>query len=256
MDDVLVARAIDAVTAAAAAMDLDSSQVRIIQNSTKLSLGLQPCDVFARVAPIGQVGQLAREVELAQQLTAVGAPVVALDPRMEPRVYQLDGFAVTWWTFHDTRHDTTHNGDLTRSEYATALAHIHAGMRTIAVETPHFHDRVAEAEDLVTNPDQTPALDSGGRELLVATLTTCRESISRSAAVEQLLHGEPHPGNILNTSIGPLFIDLETACRGPVEFDLAHVPRAVCSAGLWLMPSWLGVKIMAVGQTRASIWAS
>jgi len=26
---------------------------------------------------------------------------------------------------------------------------------------------------------------------------------------------------------GPLFIDLETCCRGPVEFDLAHVPEEV-----------------------------
>jgi hypothetical protein len=46
--------------------------------------------------------------------------------------------------------------------------------------------------------------------------------------VEQLLHGEPHPGNVLSTKNGPLFIDLETCCRGPVEFDLAHVPEAVC----------------------------
>lgn len=42
-----------------------------------------------------------------------------------------------------------------------------------------------------------------------------------------MLHGEPHPGNVLNTRFGPLFIDLETCCRGPVEFDLAHVPDAV-----------------------------
>jgi hypothetical protein len=46
--------------------------------------------------------------------------------------------------------------------------------------------------------------------------------------VEQLLHGEPHQGNVLSTKNGPLFIDLETCCRGPVEFDLAHVAEAVC----------------------------
>jgi hypothetical protein len=27
--------------------------------------------------------------------------------------------------------------------------------------------------------------------------------------------------------LGPLFIDLETCCRGPVEFDLAHAPEEV-----------------------------
>ncbi len=42
-----------------------------------------------------------------------------------------------------------------------------------------------------------------------------------------LLHGEPHPGNVLSTKTGLLFIDLETCCRGPVEFDLAHVPEEV-----------------------------
>ena len=32
--------------------------------------------------------------------------------------------------------------------------------------------------------------------------------------------------------LGPLFIDLETCCRGPVEFDLAHV----LAAGIIPMP--------------------
>ncbi|HEU5345685.1 MAG TPA: phosphotransferase, partial [Ktedonobacterales bacterium] len=45
-------------------------------------------------------------------------------------------------------------------------------------------------------------------------------------AAEQILHGEPHPGNVLTTKHGLLFIDLETCCRGPVEFDLAHAPEA------------------------------
>lgn len=44
---------------------------------------------------------------------------------------------------------------------------------------------------------------------------------------EQVLHGEPHPGNVLTTKEGLLFIDLETCCRGPVEFDLAHAPVEV-----------------------------
>jgi aminoglycoside phosphotransferase (APT) family kinase protein len=47
-------------------------------------------------------------------------------------------------------------------------------------------------------------------------------------AEEQLLHGEPHPGNVLNTISGPLFIDFETSGHGPVEFDLSYVPEAVC----------------------------
>ena len=33
--------------------------------------------------------------------------------------------------------------------------------------------------------------------------------------------------NVLNIKTGLRFIDLETCCRGPLEFDLAHVPEAV-----------------------------
>jgi hypothetical protein len=32
---------------------------------------------------------------------------------------------------------------------------------------------------------------------------------------------------VLTTKSGLLFIDLETCCRGPVEFDLAHAPEEV-----------------------------
>jgi hypothetical protein len=32
---------------------------------------------------------------------------------------------------------------------------------------------------------------------------------------------------VLTTRNRPLFIDLETCCRGPVEFDLAHAPEEV-----------------------------
>jgi hypothetical protein len=58
-------------------------------------------------------------------------------------------------------------------------------------------------------------------------LRSLRRAIEDRGAAEQLLHGEPHPGNVLSTKSGLRFVDLETCCRGPVEFDLAHVPEQV-----------------------------
>jgi len=104
---------------------------------------------------------------------------------------------------------------------------LHAGMRKLDVTTPHFTDRVAEAQQLVASHDLTPALADADRELLRNTLERGVRSIGDRGAPEQLLHGEPHPGNVLDTQDGLLFIDLETCCRGPVEFDLAHVPADV-----------------------------
>ena len=88
-------------------------------------------------------------------------------------------------------------------------------------------DRVAEAHHLVVRPEATPALADADRELLDSTLRSVTMAVARRTTAEQVLHGEPHPGNVLATTEGPLFVDLETLCRGPIEFDLAHVPDAV-----------------------------
>jgi len=100
-------------------------------------------------------------------------------------------------------------------------------MRTLDVPAPRFTDRVEEAQRRVAIPDRTPALADADRQLLGTTLARQRRVIGERGAAEQLLHGEPHPGNLLTTTTGPLFIDLETCCRGPVEFDLAHAPDDV-----------------------------
>ena len=77
----------------------------------------------------------------------------------------------------------------------------------------------------VSPADYTPDLADADRGLLITTLRSRRQAIIDRGPAEQLPHGEPHPGNVLSTKSGLLFIDFETCCRGPVEFDLAHVPK-------------------------------
>ncbi|MDU0287917.1 phosphotransferase family protein [Saccharothrix longispora] len=222
MEAEIVARAMAAATALAAELHLRVDDAVVIQDSNMLALHLLPCGVFARVALVGQE-VAALEVELAGRLAATASPVAALEPRVEPRVYERDGFAVTLWTYYDV---VTPDQDFPGA-YADALQRLHAGMRSVEIATPHFLDRVAEAERLVTHPDDTPALTEADRHLLLGTLRSARERIRGRGAAEQLLHGEPHPGNLLSTRDGLLFIDFETCCRGPVEFDVAHVPEEV-----------------------------
>jgi aminoglycoside phosphotransferase (APT) family kinase protein len=217
-----VQRAVAAAKSIASALGLTVDDAVVLQNSNKLAVRLLPCAVLARVAPLGQ--EVARfEVELAQRLAETESPVAALEPRAEPRPYERDGFVVTLWTYHVS----VTPPDVAPADYANALARLHAGMRTLDVTTPHFTDRVAEAEQLIASRDQTPALADADRELLSSTLRSLRRTIADRGAAEQLLHGEPHPGNVLSSKSGPLFIDLETCCRGPIEFDLAHVPEEV-----------------------------
>ena len=217
-----VARGVSAARSIASALGLTADDAIVLQNSNRITLRLLPCDVLARVAPVShQAAQF--EIELALRLAESGSPVAVLDPRVEPRVHERDGFVVTLWTYYEP----AASAEVPPADYAGALERLHAGMRELDVPTPNFMDRVEEAQRLVASRDRTPALADEDRELLGDTLRSLRRAIGERGRAEQLLHGEPHPGNVLATRSGLLFIDLETGCRGPVEFDLAHAPDEV-----------------------------
>lgn len=215
--------AVGAAVSTASALDLSVDDAVVLHDSNRLALRLRPCDVLARVAHMEGQGGAEFEVEVARRLAEIDSPVGSLDPRVEPRVYVRDGFVITLWTYYEP---VSHR-DVEPAEYARALELLHAGMRQADFAAPHFTDRVAEAQSLVGNRTQTPDLPDADRELLSNTLRKLTWAIGQRDAAEQLIHGEPHPGNLLRTKYGLLFTDLETCCRGPVEFDVAHVPEEV-----------------------------
>ncbi|MEU6389149.1 phosphotransferase [Streptomyces sp. NPDC046939] len=218
----ILRRAVEAGQTVASALGLEVDQVAVVHNSDRVALRLVPCDVLVRVAPSEQRADFAFEVEVALRLTAVNAPVAVLDPRVEPRVYMRDGFAVSLWAYYAPM-----SVEITPAEYADALMRHHAALRQLALEAPHFTERMARALREVNDPERTPDLSDADRELLCRTLSEVSESIGADRSGGQLLHGEPHAGNLLVTARGPLFVDLATCCRGPVEFDLAHAPEGV-----------------------------
>lgn len=237
-------RAVAAAMSSAAALDLTVDDATVLNDSNRLVLRLMPCDVVARVAPVAYQGSAETAVELAQRLAETDSPVAALEPRVEPRVYVRDGFVIDMWTYYEP----VTPRDLPPADYAHALERLHAGMRQIDVTTPHFMDRVADTQQDVASRDVAPELPDADRELLANTLRSLRQSIVDRGATEQLLHGEPHPWNVLSTKNGLLFIDFENSVRGPVEFDLAWVPEDVSE-------SYPGADQELVGECRGLMLA-
>lgn len=210
-----------ACRAVATACGLSVDDAVILNDSNRAAVHLRPCDVLARVTTRARQDGATFEVEIARRLVETSVPLATLDPRVEPRVYDHAGFVVTLWTYYAP----VPPHDMAADEYAGALERLHAGMREADLTgdwVPHFLDRVDEAQRLLDDPTNNPEIAGDDRELLATTLTTMRSAIVDRGAPEQLLHGEPHLGNVLRTRDGLLFVDLETCCRGPVEFDLAH----------------------------------
>src|SRR5579859_7567209 len=174
----------------ASTLGLMADDAIVLQDSNRLVLRLLPCDIVARVAHIARQASAEFEVELAQRLAGTTSPVATLDPRVEPQIYMHDGFVVTLWT----RYEVVPPREVVPADYARALKRLHVGMRQIDMVTPHFTDRVAEAQRLLGSRDHTPDLPDADRELLSNTLRSLRRAVVEWGGAEQLLHGEPHPG--------------------------------------------------------------
>jgi len=168
-------------------LDLTVDDAIVLQDSNRLVLRLMPCDVVARVAPMAYQASAEFEVELARRLAETESPVAALEPRVEPRVHVRDGFVMNLWTYYES----VPPREVPPADYAHALKRLHAGMRQIDLTTPHFTDRVAEAQQLVASRDQTPALDDADRELLTNTLQSLRRAIGERGAAEQCCTASP-----------------------------------------------------------------
>jgi Ser/Thr protein kinase RdoA (MazF antagonist) len=161
------------------------------------------------------------EVDVVKRLEETDSPVAPLEARLDRRVFVRDRFKITMWTYCEPVRRV-----LPPAEYAQSLEHLHAGLRQIDVTAPHFMDRIAATQQDVASRDVTSDLADTDRALLANTLRDLKRSIVIRRPPEQLLHGEPHSWNVLNTKNGPLFIDFENTAHGPVEYDLAWVPKA------------------------------
>lgn len=250
-----VQRGVEAGSSMASALGLRVADAVVVHNSNRVVVRLTPCDVLARVRPLIHQPADDLEIDVSRRLAETGSPVAELAPRVEPRVYVRDGFAVTLWKYYEP----VGPSDIAPAEYARALVRLHAGLRQFEGSAPHFTDRVAEAQRLVADRAQTPELTGPDRELLGDTLGRLRTEISGLGTAEQVLHGEPHVGNLLRTREGLLFVDFETCCRGPVEFDIAHglMPtedgRMLPSAGV--CEHYPGANQNLIDQCRLLIWA-
>ncbi len=153
-----IPQAVAAAMATASALDLTVEDATIVHASNRLVVRLLPCDVVARISHGSrQVAEF--EVALAQRLAQADTPVALLDPRVEPRVYHQGSFVVTLWTYYEPMTPRA----IPSADYAAALERLHGGMREIECATPHFTDRVADAQRLVGSRHLTPALADADR---------------------------------------------------------------------------------------------
>lgn len=146
-----------------------------------------------------------------------GLPVVPPAAGVNPGPHVVDGFWISLWT--DAGTDASRPRPV---ELADLLARFHAGLADAAPRVPWMPmatDAVTEALDFV---ERRGGLTRADLAAVRAEHDAALAGIDGRGSAVVVLHGDAHRGNTIRGADGRwLWIDLEEAGAGPVEWDLA-----------------------------------
>ena len=197
--------AVDAAVAVAEAHGVRCEKPIVLREAWHVLVHLWPSPVVARVtsgAPGVDPADVERELAVARHAAHAGAPVVQPSDLLPPGPHRHDGHTLVFWRYLDQA------GTLDATAAGRGLLTIHSSLADYDGELP----RAGRAEEVRAMLE--PFAPSDDVELLC-------ELASRELPEGQALHGDAHLFNCIQTRAGPIWHDLETACRGPREYDLA-----------------------------------
>ena len=220
--------AIEAAVEVAAACGVQVTEPLPLRSTNNIVVWLRPAMIVAKVG-VGHHQRLADELRVALELSLLGAPVVPPAPEIPEVVHGLHGFDITFWRYHPQPSGVT----ISSTQLARALRRLHASGRQISTgvraQLPSFLEELGAVRALLSDPSRLVLLAEGDRLLLLHVFDRLAAELRTAirSGVHQVIHGSPHRLNVLLADGEPRFIDFETACIGPIEWDLAHLEPEV-----------------------------
>jgi hypothetical protein len=217
----------DAVSSAldvAAGLGMEVINPQLLRSTNNTVIWLQPVPVVAKVAPTRN-SLLEWEFVVASAPGRMGAAVVAPLELAGLEMHHSGRWTVTFWPYHAQTGVTPDPVALGR-----ALERLHdlldEAARREGWSLPGWDRGPQDVITRLGDEGFAPALNAEDRTLLAEVLDRSHE-IAEMSECQQALHGSPHGFNILMVDGEPTFIDFETVCYGPVEWDLCHLDSSV-----------------------------
>jgi hypothetical protein len=213
-------RACDAALGVAERLGLGAQRAVVLTDWNNTIVRLEPSGLVAKVGTShfrdARLESLERELAMAAHLARRGAPVVAPARDVAPGPHESRQSTLTLWEYVEP----TSAGSPPASETAAALTAVHLALADYGGSLPPFTLELDDARRLL-EPQRSPALPPADRAFLTSVVAELRSTLPAPDPSWRPLHGSPHEANWLMSRRGPLLLDFETACRGPVEWDLA-----------------------------------
>ncbi|GLW35241.1 aminoglycoside phosphotransferase family protein [Actinoplanes regularis] len=218
----------DVLLTACRALDINPAGAELIRAGENTLFRL-PGGIVARVTRADQIQTARKETRVSRWLQERGIPVVEILPDLAQPI-EVGNRAVTFWR------ELPPHQEGSIQQVADILRQIHTLQPPPDLQLPplapfvRLEQRIAEAT----------VLDDADRKWLLRHLAELQQRYANLPAglPAAAVHGDAWGGNIVDTSDGPVVLDLERFAYGPPEWDLTsiavdHVTFATMSATEW-----------------------
>jgi hypothetical protein len=236
----------EAVSEVARDFGVEVEEPVLLQDTNNIVFWLAPSPVVAKVGT-GRHDRLGRELTTCMALEDASAPVVPPSHLVPRAVHQRHDYRITFWQYVAPT-----DGGLPAPSVASALATLHEALARIEGSDglPAFSEELDLVRRRLNDHRFAPVLAEADRRLLLTALGL----LTPDCGVDSVLHGSPHRFNILSARGRPRFIDFETVCRGPIEWDLAHLEPAVAETYPGPIDSELLVRCTVLVSAKTAAW--
>jgi hypothetical protein len=242
-----------AVSALAVELGLGPCAPQVLKLARHTTVRLGPQRLVARVQsaerPLAARARMEREIAVAQHLAARGAPAVRASVEPAPGPYEIGGCLISLWAFVD--HWSADETDAAAA--GEALCAVHAALASYEGELPACREVVVRCAALAEDAAKMAAAPADDRALLAGFVRQGLAYLPEDPAAWRPLHGDTHLGNAMITRTGPVWGDLEAACRGPLEWDLANKPASFLAAFEGYDPGVLA-ELGALRRACVAVW--
>jgi hypothetical protein len=244
--------AVQAAIDVAGKFGIMSTDPVLLQETNNTVVWLRPEPVVAKVAVRAHSQDEVRlEYAVASELEALGAETARPMPGTRPISHWSTRFTVTLWE----RLEGSDRVPVPPEVLAQSLRRLHKGLERTEVDLPSFRSMLVRASGALEDDLFMADVPHTDRELLRAWYERGFAALERARFEDRRLHGEPHDGNRIVTSGGLRWIDFESCCIGPLEWDLAFQPdevvRLFSQADLGLL-----ALLRKLNSARVATWCS
>jgi Ser/Thr protein kinase RdoA (MazF antagonist) len=189
----------------------------LLQETNNTVVWLRPSPVVAKVATraASKLG-VRLEHAIGSELASLGADIAAPVPGLQPVDHHATGFVVTLWERLERVEAQFPDRSLSDS-----LAALHAALARTRTKLPSFRTGLIRARLALDDDAFMVALAPADRAFIRSVYDAGLAELDGVDLDRQRLHGEPHDGNRVLTAHGVRWIDFESCCVGPLEWDLA-----------------------------------